>query len=158
MLSLLAGFQLEAQVATNSLPLQQFLQLLAQLQKSPDDVALRGKIITLSLTIHPPPDVPDAATMAEGAAEYAINHAKDKSDYSDAAKEYEKALLLAPWIAADYYKCGSAHEKAEELKEAIRNFKCYLLASPDSEDAQEVKKRIGGLQYADEKKERKSDK
>ncbi len=132
-------------------PRDQFQQLTTQLQQSPDDQALREKIIALALTMNPKPATPDASIMAEGAAEYAFKNAKVTSDYSDAAKQYEKALVLAPWVAADYFNCGVAHEKAGENKEAIRSFNLYLLAAPNADDALAVKKRIGGLQYAAQK-------
>jgi tetratricopeptide (TPR) repeat protein len=134
----------------------QLQQLTARLQQSPGDQALREKIIALALTINPKPATPDAATMAEGAAEYAFKNAKANSDFSDAAKQYEKALVLAPWLAADYFNCGVAHEKAGENKEAIRSFNLYLLAAPNADDALAVKKRIGGLQYVAEKAEEQS--
>jgi tetratricopeptide (TPR) repeat protein len=89
--------------------------------------------------------------MAEGAAEYAFKNAKANSDFSDAAKQYEKALLLAPWLAADYFNGGVAHEKAGENKAAIASFSLYLLAAPNADDTLAVKKRIGGLQYAAQK-------
>jgi hypothetical protein len=123
----------------------------ADLQKSPDDQALREKIIKLALVMNPKPVVPDDALMREGAAERAFHDAKASSDYSDAAKEYEKALLVAPWVAADYYNCGVAHEKAGENKEATHAFNLYLLATPNANDAADVKKHIGGLQYAQQK-------
>ncbi|MHB8412239.1 MAG: hypothetical protein ACYDDI_09875 [Candidatus Acidiferrales bacterium] len=133
-------------------PDDQLNQMVAQLQKSPNDQALREKIINLALTLNPKPPTPDAATEAEGAAEYAFKNAKVNSDFSDAAKQYEKALLLAPWLAADYFNCGVAYEKAGEDKDAIRSFNLYLLAAPNADDAQAVKKRIGGLQYVEQKK------
>ena len=129
----------------------QLHQLTTQLQESPGDQALREKIIALALTLHPRPATPDATIMAEGAAEYAFKNAKVNSDFSDAAKQYEKALLLAPWLAADYFNCGVAHERAGENKDAIRNFSLYLLAAPNADDATAVKRRIGGLQYAAQK-------
>jgi tetratricopeptide (TPR) repeat protein len=129
----------------------QLQQLITQLQQSPNDQALREKIIALALTMNPKPPTPIAATQAEGAAEYAFVHAQNNADYSDAAKQYEKALLLAPWLAADYFNCGVAQEKAGELKEAILSFNLYLLAAPNADDAQAVNKRIGGLQYAMQK-------
>src|SRR6266567_7745754 len=97
-------------------------QSVADLQKTPGDDALREKIIKLVLTLNPKPALPDDAIAHEGAAEYAFKNAKANSDYSDAAKEYEKALLAAPWVAADYFNCAVAHEKAGENKDAIRNF------------------------------------
>ena len=117
----------------------QLQQLTVQLQQSPGDQALREKIIALALTINPKPATPDAATMAEGAAEYAFKNAKATSGFSDAAKQYEKALLLAPWLAADYFNCGVAYERAGDNKEAIRSFNLYLLAAPNADDAQAVK-------------------
>jgi tetratricopeptide (TPR) repeat protein len=138
---------------TNAPARDQLQQLVAQLQQSPGDQALREKIIALALTLNPKPATPDAVTMAEGAAEYAFKNAKSNSDFSDAAKQYEKALLLAPWLAADYFNCGVAHEKAAENKEAIASFNLYLLAAPKADDALAVKKRIGGLQYAAQKTE-----
>jgi tetratricopeptide (TPR) repeat protein len=147
----LAVTNVRAQDTTTAVPRDQLQRLTAQLQQSPADQALREKVIGLTLTLNPKPTTPDAAIMAEGAAEYAFKNAKTDSDYSDAAKQYDKALLLAPWLAADYFNCGVAHEKAGENKEAIRNFNLYLPAAPNAEDALAVKRRIGGLQYAAQK-------
>jgi hypothetical protein len=148
---LLAVTPLRAQAPVNSSTREQLQQLTAQLQNSPNDGPLREKIVTLALTLNPKPVTPDAAIMAEGAAEYAFRNAKANSDFSDAAKQYEKALLLAPWLAADYFNCGVAHERAAENKEAIASFNLYLLAAPKADDAMAVRKRIGGLQYAAQK-------
>ena len=38
------------------------------------------------------------------------------------------------------------------MKEAIHSFNLYLLAAPNANDVQAIKKRIGGLQYATQKK------
>ncbi len=150
---LLAVTQLIAQATASSSLRDQLQQLTAQLQQSPGDQALREKIIALALTLNPKSAAPDAAIMAEGAAEYTFKNAKSNGDFSDAAKQYEKALLAAPWLAADYFNCGVAHEKAGENKEAIRSFNLYLPAAPNADDALAVKKRIGGLQYAEQKAE-----
>ncbi len=134
-------------------PRTQFQQMVEQLQQNPNDDALREKIIALSLKLNPKPVTPVAATMAEGAAEYAFKNAKSDTDYSDAAKQYEKALLIAPWLSDDYFNCGVAHEKAGENQQAIHSFNLYLLAAPDASDTQAINKRIGGLQYALQKAE-----
>ena len=99
---LLAVTQLIAQATASSSLRDQLQQLTAQLQQSPGDQALREKIIALALTLNPKSAAPDAAIMAEGAAEYAFKNAKSNGVFSDAAKQYEKALLAAPWLAADY--------------------------------------------------------
>jgi tetratricopeptide (TPR) repeat protein len=126
-------------------------QSIANLQGNPADAAMREKIIRLVLTMNPKPAVPDEVATHEGAAEYAFKNAKTVADFADAAKEYEKALLAAPWLAADYYNCGVAHEKAEEFDAAIRNFSLYLIAAPDAQDTTEVRKRIGAVKYQAEK-------
>ena len=110
LLLLIFGLLMLANTASAESPREQLQQLTAQLQNSPDDEALREKIIALALTLNPKPATPDAVAMAEGAAEYAFKHALTNSDFSDAAKQYEKALLLAPWLADDYFNCGVAHE------------------------------------------------
>jgi hypothetical protein len=53
--ALLAATQLQAQVPTNTLR-DQLQQLTTQLQKSPDDQALRENIIALALTLNPKPN------------------------------------------------------------------------------------------------------
>jgi len=126
-------------------------QFLADLQKTPANDALREKIIRLARVMNPLPAAPEEVAMHEGAAEYAFQHAKTPADFSDAAKEYEKALLIAPWLAANCFNCGVAYEQAGNPPEAIRTFSLYLLAAPEAKDVNDVRKRIGGLKYAAEK-------
>ena len=141
----LGNFIAPAQAQSSQETLQQYV---ADLQKSPSDTALREKIIKLTLTMTPAPATPKDVIRHEGAAEFAFKNAKTAADFADAAKEYEEALLLAPWLAQDYFNCGVAYEKAEKFAEAVRNFNFYLLAAPDAKDANDVLKRIGGLEYA----------
>lgn len=137
-------------------PQETLSQYIFELQKIPSDNALREKIIKLALTLNPKPTVSQDVVMHEGAAEYAIKHARSTEDFADAAKEYEQALLLAPWIAADYFNCGIAYEKAEQYAAAIRSFKLYLIAAPGAQDTNEVLKRIGALEYVGHKKAKES--
>lgn len=141
----------QAQSATSEETLRQYL---ADLQRNPDDSALRERIIRHVRTMSPPPSVPAEVARLEGGAEYAFKNAKTESDYLDAAKEYEKVLLVAPWLAADYFNCGMAYEKGGKPKSAIASFNLYLIAEPDARDAGAVQKRIGGLQYTAEKAEK----
>jgi len=127
--------------------LQRFQQALQDFQKNPSDSTREG-IIKTSLTMTSAPAASPDAAEHEGAAEFAFKNAKSTADYLNSAKEYEKALLIAPWVAADYFNCGVAHEKAGEFDDAIRNFNFYLLAAPDAQDAGDVRKRIGALKYA----------
>jgi tetratricopeptide (TPR) repeat protein len=123
----------------------------AALQKNPSDNTLREKIIKLALMLDQKPVAPQDAVMHENAAEYAIENAKTTADFAAAAREYEQALFAAPWIAADYFKCGVAYEKAGQFDAAIRNFNLYLMAAPGAQDANDVLKRIGELEYAGQK-------
>ena len=132
-------------------PQQTLNQFVADLQKNPNDTALRDKIIKHVQTMSPLPTVPLEAEKFEGRAEYAIKNAKTEADFLDAAKEYEKALLIAPWVSSYYFNQGIAFEKAGKLKEAKRSFEFYLLAVPNAQDARDVRKRIAGLEYAIEK-------
>ena len=135
-------------------PQETLTQYVADLQKNPNDGAMRERIIRHVQTVKPAPAVPSEVVTYEGAAEYAFKNAKSEADYLDAAGEYEKALLAAPWIAADYYNCAVAYEKGGKLKAAAVYFNLYLLAASDAPDATAVRKRIGGLEYAQRKAER----
>lgn len=146
-LLLVAAWSVQAQSPT---PQPTLAQSVADLQKTPADSSLREKIIKLALGMKPAPPVPEEVDKHEGAAEYAFKHAKTESDYADSAREYEQALLIAPWLAADYFNCGVAYEKAGDPKSAARFFSFYLMAAPEAQDAREVRKRIGGLEYASE--------
>ena len=126
-------------------------QFLADLQKTPANDALREKIIRLAVVMDPKPSVPAEAEKYGNRAEFAVKDAKSPGELADAAKEYEKALLLAPWVAAYYFNCGTVQERASLPEQAIRNYQLYLLAAPEAQDAKDVRKRIDGLEYLVEK-------
>ncbi len=140
-------------------PQQTLTQYLSDLQKNPNDYALREKIIKHVQTMRPVPAIPLEVEKFEGRAEFAFKNAKitkSEADFLDAAKEYDKALLIAPWVSAYYFNQGVALEMAGRLKEAKQSFELYLLAAPNAQDAREVRKRIAGLEYATEKAARES--
>jgi tetratricopeptide (TPR) repeat protein len=108
---------------------------------------LREKIISLVQKLQPPPAIPEEALKYEGRAEAAVRGAKTPSDFLDAAKEYQKALRLAPWVERYYFNSGVLLEKTGDYAGAIRNLKLYLVVAPNAQDANVVKKKIGGLEY-----------
>jgi len=126
-------------------------QYISDLQKNPNDNALREKIIRYVQTMSPAPIVPEETVKYEGRAEAAVRNAKTPQDYLDASKEYSKALLLAPWVASYYFNLGVVLEKAGKPDEAIKSLRLYLLAAPNAQDTREVQKRIAGLEYESEK-------
>lgn len=132
-------------------PQQTLNQYIADLQKNPNDYALREKIIRHVQTMRPVPAVPEEAErrMARGSA--AVKGAKNEKDFQDAALEFEKASLAAPWLPAVYYNLGITQDKAGKYKEAIQSLKLYLLAAPDASDAKAVKTLIYEIEYRQEK-------
>jgi len=132
-------------------PHEQLKQMVAQLQKSPNDNALRVKIIKSAQELKPAPAVPEEAERFEGRAQFAFKNAKSPADYLDAAKEYEKAVAAAPWVPGYYYDLCTIYEKAEKYAEAKKSCEFFLASSPSAQDASDVRKRIAGLEFAIEK-------
>ncbi len=134
-------------------PTQQeaLIQYVADLQKTPNDTALREKIIRYVQTMTPAPAIPEEAErfMARGAA--AVKGAKTEADFQDAAREFEKASLAAPWLPAAYYNLGITQDKAGKYREAMQSLKLYLLAAPEASDAKAVKTLIYEIEYRQEK-------
>ncbi|HEY6249611.1 MAG TPA: tetratricopeptide repeat protein [Candidatus Angelobacter sp.] len=141
-------FILAAVTAQAQSPREQLTQLVAQLQATPADDALRQKIINLALTLTPKPALPMAVDEQVGAATYAFKNAVSESDFAAAAQLYAKAALLAPWAPDYYFNQGVALEKAKYFDKAIAAFNWYLMAAPDAQDARDVRERIGGLKFA----------
>jgi len=137
--------------AQSSIPQQMLQQYVSDLQKNPDDQTLREKIIRHVQTMKPLPVLPPETVKYEGRAEAAVRYAKTQEDYFDAAREYQKALLIAPWVASYYFNLGVVFEKAGNPVEAIKSFKLYLLAAPNAGDTIEVQKKIAGFEYQVEK-------
>lgn len=140
-----------AQMAQAQSPQETLNQFVAELQKSPNDHARREKIIRHVQTMSPAPTLPLEAERYEGRAEFAVKNARNEADFLDAALEYGKALLVAPWVGPYYFNQGIAYEKAGKLQDAKRSFGYYLLAEPSAKDAREVRKRIAGLEFAIER-------
>ncbi len=132
-------------------PREQLKQMVAQLQKSPDDNALREKIIKLAPMLKPSPVLPEEAKRFEGRAQFAFKNAKSSSDYLDVAREYEKAIAVAPWVPGYYADLCTIYEKAAKYAEAKKSCEFFLVSSPSAQDASDVRKRIAGLEFATEK-------
>lgn len=129
-------------------PREQLKQMVEQLQQSPNNNALREKIITLAQGLKPAPAIPEEAErhMAYGTA--AFTGAKSVADYKEASKEFEQATLSAPWVGDAYFNLGVAQDKAENYPAALRSLNLALLASPDSKD---IKALIYQVEYRNKK-------
>jgi tetratricopeptide (TPR) repeat protein len=137
-------------------PQETLAQYISDLQKNPNDYALREKIIRHVQTMRPTPAVPEEVDELLGQVSYIMKTAKAAADYTDAATAYRKVLLLAPWVAPYYFDLGTVLEKAGKYDEAIANFRLYLVAAPEAQDAKAVRGKIGALKYAAEKWSRES--
>ena len=137
-------------------PQQTLNQYIADLQKNPSDYALREKIIKHVQTMKQKPAIPEEAErrMARGSA--AVKGAKNEKDFQDAAVEFEKAFLAAPWLPAVYYNLGITQDKAGKYREAMQNLKLYLGAAPDASDTKAVRGLIYEIEYRQEKAARES--
>lgn len=118
---------------------------------SADDQRLRETIVKLVQKLSPPPAIPEEARRFSVRGQIAVKEAKSPSDFDNAAKEFDKALRVAPWWADSYINQGVALEKAGKFGEAARALKLYLLAAPSAADAQNVQDQIYALEYRQEK-------
>jgi hypothetical protein len=132
-------------------PREELKQLTAQLQKTPTDDALREKIIKLAAKVRPAPAVPEEAQRREGRAKFAFKTAKSNDDYLSAAREYEEAVRVAPWISGYYVDLCTIYEKAEKYAEAKRHCEFALIGLGDPSQVSEMKQRIAGLEFGIEK-------
>lgn len=146
--SLLLIILIFAALAQAANPQQTLNQYISDLQKNPNDNALREKIIKFVQEMQQKPAIPEEAEryMARGTA--AAKGAKNPNDFKDAVREFEKASLVAPWLANAYYNLGVAQDGAGMYTEAIKSLKLYLLAVPNASDA---KKLIYEIEYRQEK-------
>jgi len=138
-------------IAQAQTPQATLTQYVADLQKSPNDYALREKIIKHVQGMRQKPAIPEETEryMARGAA--AVKGAKTEKDFQDAAAEFEKASLAAPWLPTVYYNLGITQDKAGKYREAIQSLKLYLLAAPEASDAKAVKNLTYEIEYRQEK-------
>jgi tetratricopeptide (TPR) repeat protein len=151
LLVLFIGVLMLATAAYSESPREQLNQMVEQLKKNPADNALREKIIKLAQEIKPAPAIPEEAERFEGRAQFAFTNAKSPADYLDAAKEYEKAIVVAPWVAGYYSDLCTIYGKAEKYAEAKKNCEFFLASSLSGQDTSDVRKRIAGLEFAIEK-------
>ena len=132
-------------------PQQTLNQYVSDLQKNPNDYALREKIIRHVQTMRPAPAVPEEAKRHLVRGKAAFNGAKEARDFQDAADEFKKALLYAPWLAEGYYNLGVIQDKAGHYDDAMKNLKFYLIAAPKAPDADKVKDLVYEIEYRKEK-------
>jgi tetratricopeptide (TPR) repeat protein len=132
-------------------PREQLNQLVAQLQTTPSDDALREKIIKLAQALKPLPALPQEANRRMARGMVAFKEAKSEADFKDAVTEFQQATLAAPWYADAYYNLGIAQNKANDFAAAARSLKLYLVAAPDAPDAKAAQDLLYEMEFRQEK-------
>ncbi len=109
-------------------------------------------IVRLARSVNPPPAVPQAARdeMTKGKAAFKL--ARRPEDFGGAVENFKKAASLAPWLPEPYFNLALAQEKfafaegrQQNFFEAKRSLGYYLIAAPDSKDAQAVRQKMAEL-------------
>ncbi len=73
--------------------------MVEQLQKTPNDNALREKIIKLGAEIKPAPAIPEEARRSFVEGVTIVKSAKEPSSQKLAIESFNEALKIAPWWA-----------------------------------------------------------
>jgi tetratricopeptide (TPR) repeat protein len=128
-------------------PRGELQQMVEQLQKSPNDNALREKIIKLGAEIKPAPAIPEEANRAFVKGNIFQKEAKDASVYDLAIAAYRDALRAAPWWGDAYFNLSVALETAGKFDEAIASIKFYMVSVAKlSSEAREAQNKIYALE------------
>lgn len=128
--------------AQMSTPRQVLQQYLSDLQKNPDDYALREKIVKHVRKMKPVPAIPEEARRHYVMATTLLKAVKKAEDHREAIEEFRNALFLAPWWAEANRDLGMACEVAHRYEEAISALKLYVLSGPDEEKARAAQDEI----------------
>lgn len=107
-------------------PREELQQMVQQLQKNPDDNALRKQIIKLAATLKPTPAIPEEAREPFVMGATVLKKAIDPAGAGKAADLFTQALNIAPWFADAYYNRAVAREAAGQFEPAIDDLKLYL--------------------------------
>jgi hypothetical protein len=132
-------------------PREQLQQYVADLQKNPEDQALREKIIKLAATLRPPPSIPEEARRHTARGKAAFEAAKNPDDFGDVVREFRQASLSAPWWGPPYFDLGRALDQSGDYARAKQSLSLYLLTSPPAVDAEAAQSLIYEIEYRQEK-------
>lgn len=107
-------------------PREQLKQMVEQLQKTPNDDALREKIIKLATTIKPAPAIPEEAREPFVMGATVLKKSSDPAGAVKAVDLFTQAISISPWFADAYYNRAIAREAAGQFESAIDDLRFYL--------------------------------
>lgn len=132
-------------------PREELQQMVEQLKKTPNDHALREKVIKFATRIKPAPAISEEANRAFVKGNVFQKEAKDASGYELAIAAYREALRSAPWWGDAYYNLAVALEAAGKFDEAIASIKLYMASVPSaSAEAREAQNRVYAIEAKSE--------
>ncbi|MBN2019236.1 MAG: hypothetical protein JW749_03315 [Sedimentisphaerales bacterium] len=123
-------------------PQETLKQYIAELQKDPNDNALREKIIKLALEMKPAPAIPEEARRHYVMALTLFEDANNIKDFNDSIEEFNKALLAAPWWPEANLKLAVALKAAQRYDEAIGALNLYISTNPGEKEARSAQDEI----------------
>jgi len=144
-------FVISAQAQEGTSSRDNFLSKVEKFKTDSGNADLRKEIIEASLNLNPLPAVPEEARKFFIRGKAAVKSATDESDFATAAKEFEKALEIAPWMADAYYNLGIVLDKSGQYDQSIENLRFFLLANPNETDVREVQDLIYEIEFRKEK-------
>jgi tetratricopeptide (TPR) repeat protein len=121
---------------------------------SADEKRLRERCIRLALRMSPPPEVPESAQRQLSRGQAALKMAQTPEDFADASREFDSALVSAPWWGEAYLSLGDSYQKAGNYQQAIAAYNWYLRAVPAAADAREIRNAIYEMEYAYEREKK----
>jgi tetratricopeptide (TPR) repeat protein len=140
---------IEEPIGDPSEAIRQCINGLATVEKgSSDEQRLRLRAINAALKMSPPPDASMEARRFVARGNAGIEMGQAKTDFADAAGEFEKAIQIAPWWADAYKGLGLANEKAANYRQSMAAYNLYVKAAPNAPDVAEVQNKIFKLEYA----------
>ena len=138
-LTLLALFSVHAQ---SSNPQQTLNQYVSDLQKNPNDHALREKIIRHVQTMKQKPAIPEEARRHFIEGNTLLKAAKDQRGYGLARDAYRQCLLVAPWWADAYNNYAVALVLSGQFDEAVNALKLYIATNPGESESRKAQDKI----------------
>ena len=131
-------------------------QYVAELQKAPEDQALRERIIRLGLTLTPSPVVPAEANRFFVKATIFQQEASAIQGYDQLAMSahdfaisaYKQALLIAPWWSEAYYRLSTSLVASGRFNEAAAALNLYIVTAPNASGASAAEDRLRAIAIA----------
>jgi tetratricopeptide (TPR) repeat protein len=123
-------------------PQQTLNQYVSDLQKNPNDNALREKIIKHVQTMTPSPAIPEEARRHYVMAQTLSKDSKKIEDYNASIDEFKSALLIAPWWPDANRELGIAFRGAQRYDDAIASLKLYIATNPGRDKARATQDEI----------------